>query len=65
MVARAAVLAVTPAASSRFLASLVWVAITGIVLYRKKDPVGSGAEPPLTSGPSIEIPPGAGPPAPS
>jgi hypothetical protein len=60
-----AVLAVTPAGFFAFLAMLVWSGITGIVLYRKKDPVGSGAAPPPTSGPSIEIPPGAGPPSPA
>jgi hypothetical protein len=56
------VLAVTPVGFFAFLATLVWCAIAGIVLYRKKDPVGSGAAPPPPSGPTIEVPPGAGPP---
>ncbi|MDQ3933387.1 MAG: cupin domain-containing protein, partial [Actinomycetota bacterium] len=56
------VLAVTPAGFFAFLATLVWCAVAGIVLYRKKDPVGSGAAPPPSSGPTIEVPPGAGPP---
>jgi hypothetical protein len=60
-----AVLAITPVGFFAFLATLVWVAIAGIVLYRKKDPVGSGAAPPPTSGPSIEVPPGTGPPPPA
>jgi hypothetical protein len=59
------VVCLTPAGFFGFIAALVWSAIAGIVLYRKKDPVGSGAEPPRTPGPPIEIPPGAGPPAPS
>ena len=60
-----AVLAVTPIGFFAFIAMTIWSAIAGVVLYRKKDPVGSGAEPPSTSGPSIEIPPGAGPPSPA
>jgi hypothetical protein len=42
-----------------FAATLAWVLIASIVLYRKKDPVGSGAEPPPRTGPEIEVPPGA------
>jgi hypothetical protein len=60
-----AVPAITPAGPFVFIAMIIWSAIAGIVLYRKKDPVGSGAEPPQTTGPPIELPPGAGPPAPS
>ena len=54
------VLAVTPAGFPAFIASLAWVGIAGVVLYRKTDPVGSGAEPPAAGGgPAIHIPPGA------
>jgi hypothetical protein len=56
---------ITPIGFFGILAAIAWILIASIVLYRKKDPVGSGAEPPPSSGPSIEIPPGAGPPAPS
>ena len=60
------VLAITPAGFFAFIASLAWVGLAGVVLYRKKDPVGSGAAPPPTAGgPSIEVPPGAGPPSPA
>ena len=59
------VLSITPAGFFAFLAWIPWVGITAIVLYRQKDPVGSGAAPPPTSGPSIEVPPGTGPPSPS
>jgi hypothetical protein len=59
------VLAITPVGLIAFIAMIVWSAIAGIVLYRKSDPVGSGAEPPQTTGPPIEIPPGAGPPSPA
>ena len=41
-----AVLGVTPAGFFAFLAMLVWCAIAGVVLYRKKDPLGSGAAAP-------------------
>ena len=40
------VVCVTPAGFFGFLASLVWIAIAGVVLYRQTDPVGSGAAPP-------------------
>lgn len=60
-----AVLAITPVGFLAFIALVAWSAIAGVVLYRKKDPVGAGAEPPSRPGPPIEIPPGAGPPAPS
>ena len=46
------VLAVTPAGFFAFIASLAWVGIAAIVLYRQKDPVGSGAAPPPTAGPT-------------
>jgi hypothetical protein len=59
------VLCVTPLGFIGFLAALVWTGIAAIVLYRQKDPVGSGAAPPPASGPSIEVPPGAGPPSPA
>lgn len=59
------IMCITPAGIVGFLASLAWVALAGVVLYRKKDPVGSGAAPPPRSGPQIEVPPGAGPPSPS
>ena len=53
------VLAVTPAGFAGFIGSLVWIGIAGVVLYRKTDPVGSGAEPPAAGGPAIHVPPGA------
>jgi hypothetical protein len=56
---------ITPLGFIGWLAGIAWVLIASIVLYRKKDPVGSGAAPPPTSGPSIEVPPGAGPPPPA
>jgi hypothetical protein len=59
------VISITPLGFFGFIGSLLWVGITGVVLYRMTDPVGSGAEPPPSSGPSIEIPPGAGPPSPA
>jgi hypothetical protein len=37
------VLCFTPLGFIGFLGGIAWVAIAGIVLYRKKDPVGSGA----------------------
>ncbi|HEX8648969.1 MAG TPA: hypothetical protein VF715_18900 [Thermoleophilaceae bacterium] len=37
------VLCFTPAGFVGFLGGIVWVAIAGVVLYRKKDPIGSGA----------------------
>ena len=40
------VICVTPAGFFGFLASMVWIGITAVVLYRKTDPVGSGAAPP-------------------
>lgn len=59
------VICITPLGFFGFLAGIVWVLIASIVLYRKKDPVGSGAAPPPRTGPEIEVPPGAGPPSPS
>jgi hypothetical protein len=59
------VLSITPAGFFAFIAWLVWIGIAAILLYREKDPVGSGAAPPPTSGPSIEVPPGQGPPSPA
>jgi hypothetical protein len=40
------VLCITPAGFAGFLGGLVWTLIAGVVLYRKADPVGSGAAPP-------------------
>jgi hypothetical protein len=59
------VLSVTPIGFFALIGMLIWVGITSIVLYRKKDPVGSGAAPPSSSGPSIEVPPAAGTPPPA
>jgi hypothetical protein len=59
------VLCITPLGFFGILAAIVWVLIASVVLYRQKDPVGSGAAPPPTSGPSIEVPPGAGGPPPA
>ena len=59
------VLCISPLGLFGFLGTVVWIGIAGVVLYRKTDPVGSGAEPPASTGPSIEVPPGAGPPSPA
>ena len=40
------VICVTPAGFFGFLASLIWIGLASVVLYRKTDPVGSGAAPP-------------------
>ena len=37
------VLCFTPLGFAGFLGGIVWVGLAGVVLYRKKDPVGSGA----------------------
>lgn len=54
----------TPLGFFGFLAALAWTGLAGVVLYRIKDPVGSGAAPPPAPASSIEVPPGAGPPSP-
>jgi hypothetical protein len=59
------IICMTPLGFIGVLAALVWIPLAAVVLYRKKDPVGSGAAPPPTTGPSIEVPPGAGPPPPA
>ncbi|HEX8053403.1 MAG TPA: hypothetical protein VF517_10450 [Thermoleophilaceae bacterium] len=41
-----AVVALTPAGFFGFIASMIWVGLASIVLYRKKDPLGSGAAQP-------------------
>ena len=60
-----AVVMLTPAGLIGFIASMIWTGLAAVVLYRKKDPVGSGAAPPPSGGSGIEIPPGAGPTAPA
>ena len=54
-------ISLTPAGLVAFVGSMIWAALAAVVLYRKKDPVGSGAEPPQRGGPPIEMPPGAEP----
>ena len=54
------VLCFTPLGFAGFIGGIVWVALMGVMLYRKTDPVGSGAQPPAAAsgGPTIEVPPG-------
>jgi hypothetical protein len=59
------IICITPLGFIGVLAALAWSLLASVILYRKADPVGSGAAPPPTSGPSIEVPPGAGPPPPA
>ena len=59
------VLSITPAGFFALIAWLIWIGLASVILYRKKDPVGSGAAPPPTGGPPVEAPPGAGPPSPA
>jgi hypothetical protein len=59
-----AVIALTPAGFIGFIASMIWTGLAAIVLYRQKDPVGSGAEPPA-GGAGTGVAPGSGPVAPA
>ena len=61
------VISITPLGFFGFIGSLAWVGIAAVVLYRKTDPVGSGAVPPSSGGvpPSAGGPPPAGPEAPA